>query len=77
MENIPDHPVIRNCKRYGYPDGPEEEHISVCPMCGKEAEVFYITRENAIQDILGCDKCVKEIDSFDYEDKYGGYKDEM
>lgn len=64
MENIPDHPVIRNCERYGYPYGEEHEKIPICPVCGKEAEDFYIDES---KDILGCNNCIRRIDSWKWE----------
>lgn len=35
MPGIPDHPVIRNMKATGYPDGKEPQYPH-CPVCGKE-----------------------------------------
>lgn len=64
MENIPDHPVIRSCERYGYPYGYEEDKPIICPECGKEAEEFYVNKCN---EVLGCNHCVKAIDSWKWE----------
>lgn len=63
MENIPEHPVIRNCEIYGYPDG-QEEKVYVCPVCSKEAENFYVNKFD-VADVLGCNKCIKVIDSWE------------
>lgn len=38
--DLPDHPVIRNMERTGYPDG-REPGIAHCPICGKECETIY------------------------------------
>lgn len=65
MENIPDHPIIRNCERYGYPDGPQEEKIALCPICGKETDTFYIQSGNVLREIIGCSHCVRVIDSWE------------
>lgn len=72
MENIPDHPVVSSLLKYGYPYEPKEDYCPICPVCKKEAIEFYV---NQSREILGCDKCVKTIDSLDYEDKYGGCND--
>ena len=68
MENIPDHPVIRACERYGYPYGEEVEKPIICPECGKEAEVFYIMNGNVCKDIVGCNNCIRVIDSWKWEE---------
>lgn len=72
MENIPDHPVVSSLLKYGYPYEPKEDYCQICPVCKNEAIDFYV---NQYGEILGCDKCVKTIDSLDYEDKYGGCND--
>lgn len=53
LYDVPDHPVIRNCERTGYPDGktPEEP---CCPRCGAECYETYRDKEG---DVIGCDSC--------------------
>lgn len=60
--DIPDHPVIRNMERTGYPDGKEPEYPH-CPVCGAEeiADV-YVQDENSI---AGCAVCVTRKDAED------------
>ncbi|MEA4932588.1 MAG: hypothetical protein VB071_03225 [Lawsonibacter sp.] len=55
-KEIPDHPIIRNMERTGYPDG-REPRGPVCPVCGREADVFY-QRDG---EIIGCWGCVREV----------------
>lgn len=61
MERVPDHPVVRDLMRSGYPDGkvPAEP---VCPVCGREC--WHVFRDR-YGDIVGCDECLKEIDARD------------
>lgn len=65
-EHIPDHPVIRNMERTGYPDGREPEY-PICPVCGEECEIIY--RDKWL-DIVGCDECISTVDAWDYETKF-------
>lgn len=52
--DIPDHPVIRNMERTGYPDGKEPEYPH-CPECReKEIDEIYLQDD----DIIGCENCV-------------------
>ena len=59
--NIPDHPVIANMERTGYPDGREPQPPR-CPVCDKECETIYKDRSG---DIFGCDRCVTAVDVWD------------
>lgn len=59
--NIPDHPVICNLERTGYPDGKEPKY-PVCPMCGEETDTFYKTIGG---EIVGCDSCIRSVDAWD------------
>lgn len=61
--NIPDHPVIRNMERTGYPDG-KEPRRAICPICGEECDYIY----KALGSIVGCDVC---IDVYNSEDVLG------
>ena len=60
--DIPDHPVVQNCERTGYPDskGAIWPH---CPVCGEECEALYKDRFGAI---VGCDVCIEELDAWDF-----------
>jgi len=59
MLDIPDHPVIANMERTGYPDGKEPEAV-LCPLCGGECETIFRTKKD--HEIVGCDLCVESID---------------
>ena len=55
MFDCPDHPVVANLLRTGYPDGQEPEEFS-CPVCGSvTAENLYTTRDRTI---VGCEHCL-------------------
>ena len=71
MYDIPEHPVIANLLRTGYPDGKEPEEIK-CPICGEEAEQFY---EKKSGDIVGCEYCLTPRYYYEYEaeEKEDGY----
>ena len=64
MAMIPDHPIIQNMERTGYPDG-KEPPAPRCPVCGEEADTFFRDREHAI---VGCDNCLHTVDAWDYEE---------
>lgn len=59
--SFPDHPIIRNCERTGYPDVKAPEH-PVCPVCGEECSDVYSTRHG---DIVGCDVCLTLGDAWE------------
>ena len=61
--DIPDHPVIRNMERTGYPDGKEPAY-PICPICGEECETIY---KNKDHEIVGCDECIRTIEAWDCE----------
>lgn len=61
MHDLPDHPVIRNLERTGYPDGKEPTYPR-CPVCGEECDTIY---KNADLDIVGCDNCVATVDAWE------------
>ena len=58
--DIPDHPVIRNMERTGYPDG-KIPFEPTCPICDCKCETIYT---DSINETLGCDQCIEE----DYDD---------
>ncbi len=63
LQTIPDHPVIRNMERTGYPDGKAPTYPR-CPICGEECETVYQSKENGF-DIVGCDLCLKPWDAWE------------
>lgn len=64
MNHLPDHPVIANMERTGWPDGkePSQPH---CPICVEECESIY---QNRFGNYVGCDVCVKTIDAWEVPD---------
>ena len=60
--SIPDHPVIANMERTGYPDGKWPAPL-LCPLCGGECETIYRTKED--REIVGCDLCIESIEPWD------------
>ena len=60
--SIPDHPVIANMERTGYPDGKEPDPV-LCPLCGGECETIYRRRKD--YEIVGCDICIQRIDPWE------------
>lgn len=61
---IPDHPVIRNCERTGYPDG-KIPKWPICPMCGEECDTVY---RNKNLEIVGCEGCISWVDAWEEEE---------
>lgn len=66
--DIPDHPIIRNMERTGYPDGKEPAYPR-CPICGAECETIY---KNSDHDIVGCDACVETMDAWEAPECFPG-----
>lgn len=62
--DIPDHPVIQNMERTGYPDGKEPTYPR-CPICGEDCETMYKDRYGAY---IGCDVCVETKDAWEVPD---------
>ena len=62
MHDIPDHPVIANMERTGYPDGKEPDPY-LCPCCGGECETIFRTKED--REIVGCDLCIERIEPWE------------
>lgn len=60
MYDIPDHPIIRNLERTGYPWWGEVEYPH-CPVCGEECEDVY----QANGEVLGCDECVRVCNAWE------------
>lgn len=65
--DIPDHPVIANMMRTGYPDGKEPPEYC-CPVCGAECETIYT---DSCREPVGCDVCLSAVDAYDYYDQEG------
>lgn len=64
-ENIPDHPVIRNLERTGYPDGKEPEYPR-CPACQEpECVEVYVQKDEGV---IGCEACITKQDAEDRSD---------
>lgn len=63
MFDIPEHPVIENLMRTGYPDGREPEEKK-CPICGEAPEQFFEDKDGTI---VGCDYCIKTKYYYEYE----------
>ena len=61
---LPDHPVIANLIRTGYPDGKEPTYPR-CPICGEECETLYEDRAGTV---FACDNCVSTKDAWDAEE---------
>ena len=59
--DLPDHPVIQNMERTGYPDG-KEPTFPICPVCGEECEEIFRDKD---LNIVGCDICIKQSDAWE------------
>lgn len=55
MPDLPDAPWIQKAERFGEPDEP----LAICPICGEEAETFYVDRGG---DVVGCEYCIRNVD---------------
>ena len=65
MDKIPDAPWIVEAETKGIPcaDPPE------CPVCGRRCITIYMSRSN--REVIGCDKCIREVDAWDYQENEG------
>lgn len=64
---MPDAPWIRDAETNGVgSDLPDEVY---CPVCGKEAERFYLSPDG---DVIACNCCVKVMDAIDWLDNQEG-----
>lgn len=59
--DVPDHPIIQNMERTGYPDGKEPEYPH-CPICGEECETLYVDKYGVA---VGCDMCINKHDAWE------------
>lgn len=61
--NIPDHPVIANMERTGYPDGKEPRRkVYLCPICGLPCNTVY---SNMYGETFACNRCVNTDNAAD------------
>lgn len=58
--SIPEHPIIQNMERTGYPDGREPQYPH-CPICGSECNTVYL---NDDMEVIGCEECVRPWDAW-------------
>lgn len=65
--DLPDHPVVQNLERTGYPDGKEPRYPR-CPICGEECEIVY--RRYSDGECVGCDGCLQAKDAWEVEDYF-------
>lgn len=61
---VPDHPIIQNCERSGYPDG-KEPQAPHCPFCGEACTTVYIGFYN---EIVGCENCIGTADAWEADE---------
>lgn len=73
FNDIPDHPVIRNMERTGYPDGKEPEYPH-CPVCG-ETEISEVYVKD--YGIVGCDACITSVDAETAKDVLHSAEDDL
>ena len=64
MFDVPDHPIIQNMERTGYPDGKEPEELR-CPICGEDSEFFYTRKED--RKVIGCERCLIMRNYYEFE----------
>ena len=65
MNRLPDAPWIREAELNGYP--PDDDPIR-CPECGEDCDIIYMDDNN---NVLGCDNCVRALESWEWRLKYG------
>ena len=65
MTNLDDHPDIAAAMRTGYPRG-KTVRMRCCPMCGEELTLEEIIYINANGEAIGCETCVRVINSEEY-----------
>lgn len=63
MDEVLDHPIIRNMERMGEPDG-KAALFPICPICGAECVTLYEAELCGIYEIVGCEECVREMDAW-------------
>ena len=60
-----EHPDITRAIRTGYPE--VEPRYPRCPICNKECETIYWSREG---EVVGCDECLEKQDAWDYQKEF-------
>lgn len=67
MFDMPEHPVLQNMERTGYPDGrePSQPH---CPICGAETDTIYTDGVN----VQGCPECIMTMDAWEEPECFPG-----
>ena len=60
-----EHPVITNLRETGHPYRRAAKEIR-CPICGAEAENFYMDRR---RDVVGCDRCLTIHPYYEFEEE--------
>lgn len=71
--NIPDHPVIVNMERTGYPDGKEpKKKVYLCPVCGLPCHTVY---SNLYGETFACNRCVGTDNASDVLEEEDVYDD--
>lgn len=68
FNELPDHPVVANLLRTGYPDGKEPEYPH-CPVCGAETDTVY---RNKDLEIVGCGECLISRDAWEEPECFPG-----
>ena len=63
MSGLRDHPVVENLLRTGYPNGREPD-VFRCPVCGADAENFYVTKCGTV---VGCEICLMPKPYWEFE----------
>ena len=48
---------------------PVEEPQPVCPICGEECEYIFT---NLLNDVVGCERCLEQVDAWDWMDSQKG-----
>lgn len=54
---LPDHPVIRNMERTGYPDGRAPKVVHICSQCG--LEIYEGEKHRNINGERWCEECIE------------------
>lgn len=70
--DLPDHYVIQNLERTGYPNGKEPTHPH-CPVCGAECDTIYWDKSG---EIFGCDECVEANEAWETNECFPEKEDE-
>lgn len=66
--DLPDHPVIQNMERTGYPTA-RSRPSRFAPCCGEECEEIFRDKD---LNIVGCDICIKQSDAWEEPECFPG-----